>query len=239
MLSNSALKKQKYEELLKNLWRHFCSHKFIQEVWPNRPSMLDDVETLIFSIIFHRMGRCISRPSSSPRCPALQPEVASRGCSTSPAWDHCPAPSPGPGGSTDSPWALFIYSWNRKEKKWKEILEDQVYSHQLLALQATQGILVCLHPHLDPSGFKWTIKRVSQGEAETKLKTSCRSKLKVAKITYRWTRRALWASLPLPRYEKKGISQNYSNLLWSFLKITDLQIIRNNPELPVIVESKY
>lgn len=97
-------------------------------------------------------------------CP--RQEVASRGHSTS-----CPVPSPWPRGSTALVLHLFILEAKKGGKK-KEIPENQVYSHQLLALQAAQGILVCLHPHLDPLGFKWTVKNHSQRDTETKLKIS-------------------------------------------------------------------
>lgn len=77
-------------------------------------------------------------------------------------------------GQAAAPTALVLYLFSLEENKQTnmEILENQVYSHQLLALPATQGILVCLHPHLDPSGFKETVKHVSQREAETKLRIS-------------------------------------------------------------------
>lgn len=150
-----------------NVWRCFPWHEFIQEAWPNRPSTLDDVENLIFSIIFQRMGRCIRRPSSCPLCPALRPEAAARVIPETTAQRPLQ-------GLLAAPTALGIHLFILEEgkRKRKKNLENQGYSHQLPALQAAQGILVCLHPHLDPSGFKWTVKHVAQREAGAKLKTS-------------------------------------------------------------------
>lgn len=53
--------------------------------------------------------------------------------------------------------------------KKKKNPESQAYSHQLLALQAGQGIQPCLHPHPDPSEFKRRVMCISSTEAETKL----------------------------------------------------------------------
>lgn len=68
---------------------------------------------------------------------------------------------------------------------------------------------------------------------------SRRSECKVAEITYRWTRGSIGTSLPLTRYVKEGVSQSHSDLFCSLTKNTELQIIRNNPKLILIVGNSY